>query len=522
MASTQTALICTNFKGIRRKNSIFSSEAITASDMQNIELFNTGLNSGIGIRTAKGNIAVCSLIPDGEEVINLFESVQGGANYCFVHTESQNEGKLYLYNRSANTLESKITGLTVTQKSCGCDFAQGWSDYFIFTNGVEFYHIELANLEEPIVNWNEQGYLKGVENEDIKGLGLVIFDDRLWVFNNQRLWYSVKQCCYDFNNSTIESDDPDVVTRAGYIEFVKPITAIFPYLGALAVFHKDSSVLISVDSDSKFSQAEESPGGCAAYNSLVFHGTDLYFYDDTKKGIFSFQQVVNGDKTLGENIAYDIQEELIQIPKSDIDKIRALSIVTADRNEVWFLIPIPDNLNHSTIMIYDYMRGEWVKRKCQKINCFNIINDIILSGGTKIFEEYSGSDFDGEFIQAFYNCTPCNLGVDNSFKITKFPPRVTLDSTYNNDFYVKYIRNYDALKEPKIKHIIGKTLKNILYWDSGYYDIGTKYCPKTINAIYKLSSTTFKTLEIQFFTLEEGQEICIKAIEFSRIKIKQI
>ena len=93
----------------------------------------------------------------------------------------------------------------------------------------------------------------------------------------------------------------------------------------------------------------------------MFHGTELYFYDNTKKGVFSFRQIVNGDTTLGDNIAVDIQAELFEIPLSGENKIKALSVVTSDRNEIWFLIPTNDE-KHSIIMIYDYLRKTWVKR----------------------------------------------------------------------------------------------------------------------------------------------------------------
>ena len=84
----RTALICNKFSGINRSSSVYSSSVITASDIQNVELFATEINSGVGIRTARGNVAVCSLIPAGERVINIFESVQKGNTYFFVHTES--------------------------------------------------------------------------------------------------------------------------------------------------------------------------------------------------------------------------------------------------------------------------------------------------------------------------------------------------------------------------------------------------------------------------------------------------
>ena len=130
--------------------------------------------------------------------------------------------------------------------------------------------------------------------------------------------------------------------------------------------HDKNQIYLVSEEDGVFAKSFESPGGCAGYNALVFHGTQLYFYDDTKKGVFSFIQVINGDKTLGENIALDIQDELFSIPQAMLNRIRALSVVTSERNEVWFLLPGTDN-SHSTVMIYDYLHRAWVKRKCQKI-----------------------------------------------------------------------------------------------------------------------------------------------------------
>ena len=51
--SSITKILCNNFAGIKRVCSDFSSSQITASDIQNVELFNTGVNSGVGIRSMK-------------------------------------------------------------------------------------------------------------------------------------------------------------------------------------------------------------------------------------------------------------------------------------------------------------------------------------------------------------------------------------------------------------------------------------------------------------------------------------
>ena len=508
----QTSLICNNFSGINRSSSLYSSTVITASDMQNVELFSTEINSGVGIRTASGNVAVSDLVPNGEKVINIFESVQKAKTYFFVHTENLTEGKIYLF--ADGNLVLKKDGLSLTGKSSATDVSQGWSDLWIFSNSEEMLSIELDNYDESgNINEVKMMNLKDMDNRDVKGLGIVVFAGRLWVFNNQILWYSMQENIYDFSTSSTE-----ITTSAGYIEFVKKITAIYPYLGSLAVFHNNSSCMITQDeTDKTFYKTFDSPGGCAGYNTLVFHGTQLYFYDDTKKGIFSFLQVINGDKTLGDNIALDIQDELFSVPSGLIGDMKMLSVVTSDRNEVWFLLPNEDE-NYSIIMIYDYLRKCWVKRKSQKINCFAIIGGKLYSAGKKIYEEYSSSDFDGEFIDAFYKCTPLNLGVENSIKILAYPPKITMDMYYNNDFYIEYTKDYNSLTT-KIRHIVSKTLKNVLYFDKGFWDENF-YPHEKLNVIKRLPASYFKTLQMSFYTKESNQNFCINNIEFGKIKVK--
>lgn len=506
------SLICTNFSGINRSSSVFSSSLITATDMQNVELFASETNSGIGIRTAKGNTSISTEFPDGETVVNIFESVQKSKSYFFVHTETLTEGKIYLFNPDTERLSLKVDGLSLTGESSAIDVSQGWSDLWVFSNGEEMFSVELEKYDSN-GNLNEITFMNPVDTEGrtVKGLGMVVFAGRLWVFNKQILWYSVQENIYDFSTS-----DSEFTTSAGYIEFVKNITAIYPYLGTLAVFHSNSSCMIAND-EHGFYKTLESPGGCAGYKSLVFHGTQLYFYDNTKKGVFSFLQVVNGDKTLGENIAIDVQQELLSLPVSGLNKIKAVSVVTSDRNEVWFLVPNNDE-NYSSIMIYDYLRKTWIKRKSQKINCAEMINGKLFSAGKKIYEEYSSDSFDGEYIESYYKCAPMNLGVENSLKILAYPPKITLDMYYDNDFYIEYTKDYNA-STLKTKHIKSKTVKAVLYYDRGFWD-KTKYAYEKVNTSKSLPSAYFKTLQITFLTKDAGQNFCINNIEFGKIKVK--
>ena len=291
-----TSLFCNKFGGIHKTDATFSTKNITASDIQNVELYDTGINSGVGIRTAKGNTLACDLIPSSEKIINIFESVQKGKTNFFVHTETQTEGKIYHYLPDSNQVIEKTNNLTPTGKSVATDFAQGWSDLFVFSNGEEILTIELDKYtDQAELDEVELLNLKDMDDRQIKGLGLINFDGRLWVYNKNILWYSVQQNIKDF-----ETSDASIITSAGYIEFVKDITAITNYLSTIAVFHKDSSCLVGLNESNNFYVSEECPGGCASYKSFVFHGTELFFYDDTKKGIFSFNQSVLGNKTLGE------------------------------------------------------------------------------------------------------------------------------------------------------------------------------------------------------------------------------
>ena len=518
--STTTSLVNNNFGGIRRKDAYFSDEKITCSDCQNVELFYTELNSGVGIRTTSGNTKVTSLIPEDEEVINMFESIQDGNNYFFVYTESETKGRIYNLDIKNETLNLIVDNLSVTGNACGVDFTQGWLDMFVFSNGinVKYIYTNTETHSSLTVESDSNIVLKDPDNRAVSGLGLVNFDNRIWLFKNNVLWYSQQAECRNF-----QYNDTSSITSAGYIEFVKPITAICPYLGSLAVFHKDSSVLVTVDSTTGFAKEDESPGGCASYDSLVFHGTDLYFYDDTKKGVFSFKQIINGDKTLGDNIALDIQDELLSIKSGDVNKIKTLSVITSDRNEIWFLIPISTNEEFSYIMIYDYLRGEWVKRKSQHINCVSVVDSVLYSGGKQVYQEYNGKDFDGTFIESYYKCTSLNLGSDNTMKMTKFPPRLTINTDYICNFGVQYIKNYKQLRTPKVKKIKAKTIRAILYYDSGQtYDSEYIYASDTINSILKLPSISFKTLEITLFTEKSGEAFAIEAIEFNKIKVKQV
>ena len=177
----------------------------------------------------------------------------------------------------------------------------------------------------------------------------------------------------------------------------------------------------------------------------------------------------------------------------------------------------------SEILIFDYIHSEWIKRKSQKITTFSVVKDVFYSASAnKLLLEYSGNSFDGDFIQSYYICSPLNLSVDNTMKILYVPPRVTLDVESNNNFMVQYTKNYDSLKQIKVKNISQKSIKNVFYWNKSYWDRDTVFKSRNTNSVKRLPTASFKTLEIKFYTNTSSQEFAIKNIEFSKIKVKQV
>ena len=87
-------------------------------------------------------------------------------------------------------------------------------------------------------------------------------------------------------------------------------------------------------------------------------------------------------------------------------------------------------------------------------------------------------------------------------------------------YFSEYIKNYNSTTS-KTRRIQAKTLKNCLYFDIGHWDTNY-FAIKNINSATKLPTSYFKTLQIKFFTKNDGDDFCIRNIEFCKIKIKTI
>ena len=66
--------------------------------------------------------------------------------YFFVHTESKQEGKIYLFLPESGDLIPKVSNLSVTGVSSATDVTQGWSDLWVFSNSEEILTIEIETI----------------------------------------------------------------------------------------------------------------------------------------------------------------------------------------------------------------------------------------------------------------------------------------------------------------------------------------------------------------------------------------
>lgn len=582
MASTTTSIICNNFSGIQKQNATFSSELVTCSDCQNVELYYTNQNSGIGLRTSQGNTKIATL-NDNEKIIAMHSASFGGSQYLFLYVEDDQKGYLkYLDGSSIKTIGEGFKKGVYNLCSFSV-FSDSWLDILVLSNGNEIKYYSINNESEATKAEgikeisSDELTLKDSENRDVSGLGLVNFDSRLWLFKNNILWYSKQGDCRNFN-----FQDPNYVASAGFIEMGKRITAIHTYNGQLAVFFSDGYRFVTTDTTTGFGVGSECSLGCADLNSLLYHGAELYVFDNNKKMIYALSQTATGDTTTTENLANDVQDILSEINPLDLGKgyIRTESVVTEDKNELWFLLPFGDKSNSelkektSLVLVYDYKHNAWLKRLINKCSSICLHQNVIYSANSSLYQEYNGYKY-GEnlFIPSYYKCSALLVDSYNTLKITKFPPRIIVDNSTTCDFWVEYTKNYDISKPSKLKEIIckktGEIAKyvtaiddgeyvtdesgNILYYEDisstdeekvytnipipkhytdgslvyDYEDVPYVYDSNYVtrfngNAVVKLPASTFKSLEIKFFTQNEKEGFSFKSLEIINIKVKQV
>lgn len=517
------------FCGIRQTSPVADLTArntISAVVCRNVELQFTEKSDNVGIFTTDGNVKLCEC---GYQIIAQFESVQNRVTYHFVYAVDDTQGFLFQYDKAANSFNELKSGLSKTAVANGITIANGFYDYFVFTNGVDDYIAVCMQKEndERVQNLNATD----AENRDIRGLALEIADGRLITACQNRVHWSATQNIFDWKSS-----DPNLTTCPAYQELDRDVTALAYYNNALVVFTKDYSVTFrgNPGDASNFSRSGAAGGGCAGFKSLVKFDNKLLYFDYNARNIFAYYLLDSGQTRPTNGLADNVLEFLAGLDNSRLNEIETISYINATRSEIWFKLPTMSGDNK--ILTFDYLHREWIERREQAdIKALCVVGGVFYSAsGKNILREYLTNMFDGEFIGAEYKSNIINIGSDSNLKIPKMPLIMTLDYGKENDFYIEFI--YDDNPEHKQLKRIVKLSKGYLVWaktrdDETVYSVwakdkedenGGKWFDKNKNTVmFNLAGVRgFKQLQFRIFTKEPGQQFGIKRLELKRVKLK--
>lgn len=521
-------LFIENFRGIRRLNpvaDVVSTGTISAVSCCNVDLYNTESNANIAIFTAKGNKAVKDV---GKKVIGQFESVQNGVSYWFIYAVDDTRGYLYWFDDVQNELNLLDVDLSISNACNGLTLAQGYNDWFVFTNGVDDY--VGVNMTQSVPE-DRVKFLNAVDAEgrNIRGLGLEAYDGRLVTFCDNRVHWSAQSNIFDWMSS-----DPNVVTGSAYQEFDRDVTAIVYYNDKLIAFTADYSVSFSGNpgNAASFVRTGATGGGCPSFRALIKFDNKLFYYDHKAKNVFAYYLLDSGQTRPTEALANNVLSYFDEIDESRLDEIELISYVYGNKSEIWFKFPAVES---NRILIFDYLNTEWVERRAQDdIRALAFIRGGLYSAsGSKVLKEYVGSTFDGVYIPSEYKTNIINLKSDSNIKVPKMPLILTLDYDCENDFYMEFI--YDDMPNKSRKKHIVKLMKGYLIWsksatdengglwaeDKNDPDGGMWVSSDKNTVMFNLDGVLhFKQLQIRIYTLESPQEFAIKRLELKRVRLK--
>lgn len=404
------------FKGIRTRDGIAANGVISATVCQNIEFTPSSYNAGVNISTALGNYKYCEY--SDFDIIKGFETVQENTHYLLFYIENATKGVLVKYNIGLNTFTTLQDNLTKTGKANGITLKNLAYDVFAFTNGVDYYSVQL--YPSTVVTKLEPEY----DGNPVTGLALAEQDGSLVVGCNEGVVLaSRKGDITDYDYVT-----PTDANKPWYQLFGKKVTAVVPYIDALLVFTEEDSTMLSGNfSTATANRSDASLGGCMSFESWCKHDKYLFFYDNRQKNIYYYMQNDYGQKVLGEPIAPEVQKFF-----NNVNKLQMVSYVGKNRSEIWVL-------SNNFKLIFDYYIKEWSERNCQDLTSYFVFdNDVFSTGGSKCFKEKAGNYgvFDEEYYPSKYSMQLINLGSFSNMKEMETQPLISVVQGYNNTFYV--------------------------------------------------------------------------------------
>ena len=418
------------FKGIRTRNGISSNGVISATVCKNVDFVPSKYDAGVLLRTAYGNYTIGEY--EDYTIIKGFETVQEGTHHLLIYAENDTKGRLVEYDNGTFTV--LVDDLTVTGEANGITMIDNAYDTFVFTNGVEYYSVQLYPTTSTVQLTPQY------DSNDVTGLAICEQDGSLVIGCNEGVVIaSRKGDITDFDYVT-----PSDTNKAWYQLFGKKVTAVVPYIDALLVFTEEDSTMLSgnMSDPTSATRADASLGGCMSFESWCKHDKYLFFYDNRQQNIYYYMQNDYGQKVLGEPIAPEIQEYF-----KSITRLQMLPYVGNNRSEIWIL-------TNNNKLIYDYFVHEWAERDCQELTSYFVFDNWVYSTGTsKIYKEKVGNMgiFDGVFKPSVYTMQIINLGSYSNMKEMEFQPLITVTQDYNNTFVLDCMIDGKKVKTKNVK-----------------------------------------------------------------------
>lgn len=507
MATSLYPQIYDKFLGIREYNGVNSNGIISAIKANNIDLYQSDIGSGIGIKSTKGNKGIYEL-PEGYKIIDIFSSQQDKTIYDFIYAENDTKGTLF-YANPINNATIIIDDLPLSAKANGLTMTSSAYDVFIFTNGKKQYSVCFSKAEK-VKEINAVDFL----GRNISWLAMWEWNGFLVVSSEYGVHASHQNDIYTWN------DNPQDKADSWYIDFSKKVTAIVGFSAGLFIFtDSDVTRLLGNPNTSNSSLELVSMNGTLSYQSIAIHDTYLFFYDPKQKNIYYMQITDTGQTRPSGPVAKEVQSYF----NKSISKFKMCSCIYSGNNEIWCLID-------DKILIYDYTKQEWLRRTEQNINCVCLSDNQVLTGGDSgiVYLEKINNDFNEQFFPSEYRTTFINMGSNSNLKKQKTPLLICLNDNELNDFWVELTVN-NKQKNPKRVKItvsceavygnsndVNVIPKNETYEDA-YYAADNPYSKRIIEIS---TPQTWYTLGIRFYTDQAGQGFAINSIELKNVKAK--
>ena len=401
-----------------------------------------------------------------------------------------------------------VDNLTVTGQANGLDMRDAAYDFFVFTNGIEYYQVQLFPTLSTVQLTPEY------DGSTVTGLALAEQDGSLVIGCNEGVVLASRKGDITDFDYTIASD----TNKAWYQLFGKAVTAVVPYIDALLVFTAEDSTVLSgnMSDPTSATRADASLGGCMSFESWCKHDKYLFFYDNRQKNIYYYMQNNYGQKVLGEPIAPEVQKFF-----NNVERLEMMSYIGNNRSEIWLL-------SNNFKLIYDYFVGEWSERDCQALSSYFVFNNAVYStGGAKILKEKVGNMgvFDGVYYPSEYAMQLINLGSYSNMKEMEFQPLISVTQDFNNTFVLDCVIDGKKTKTKNVKMY----LQGAIWGDDTPQDIDTpdnelwdeQYFPDENDAVIQQIKGKFISnwyyLQFTIRTEKQGDDFSITCFEIKGI-----